>query len=93
MLFLAWCGGIQIRLNIRTNAPEYCLKTRLCLEERPCFGEPVKMGDPYALLRATSYDVYCGIIACIPARTVLQPQVLVMIMCGSVESASPVSCA
>ena len=51
------------------------------------------MGDPYALLRATSYDVYCGIIACIPARTVLQLQVLVMIMCGSIEYASPVSCA
>jgi len=50
----------QKTLISHANTPEYCIKTRFCLEARPCFGEPVKMGDPFALLRATTYDVYCG---------------------------------
>ena len=56
------CTGMQDILNndeaIAVLA-KYCTTTRLCREYRPCFGEPVQMGDPFALLRSSTYDVWC----------------------------------
>ena len=53
------CTGMQDILNndeaIAVLA-KYCTTTRLCREYRPCQRQ---MGDPFALLRSSTYDVWC----------------------------------
>mmetsp|Transcript_21632 Transcript_21632/g.33850 ORF Transcript_21632/g.33850 Transcript_21632/m.33850 type:complete len:476 (-) Transcript_21632:106-1533(-) len=56
------CKGMQDPLTNRllvNTIRDYCIRTQICSEERPCKGDPVEMGDPFQLLATGSYDIYC----------------------------------